>query len=616
MKINYLFALLLLTAFIGAKAQYPASNFTLVGQLSPEPFPNGNGAKYSGCWGWYQASKNKEYAILGSQSGTYWVDVTSPTTPTVSAYKAGAVSGATWREIKTYQNYCYVISDDFGSNRFQIFDMQYLPDSVSKIYDSQSLIKRAHAAWIDGNKLYLSSVTFSNNNTSTMNVYSLANPASPTLIRRLDQDYNFITGVHDMYARNDTVYVSCAWQGLYVFKLTSGNTFQMLGSLTSYPGSGYNHSSALTPNGQHLVFMDEVPSGLPIKVADVSNLNNIQVLATTNQFAQTTPHNPFMLNAQYCLAASYQEGLQLYDISNPNAPTLAGYFDTYPQGGGNTGNWGATPYDGLWGAYPWLPSKVIVALDMTNGLFLLNTSMYSNTQTISSFNPPGIQCAGNSFTVSNTSINATTYTWTLNGPASGTSTVANPVYTLTAPGIYTLSLLATNGPNTSTSTKTIQVTQVQVNLNGNPVSCANCGVITSTVSNGTAPYTYSWSPMLAFTPNVNGLSVGCYTLTVKDANACVRSASICLVSSVGIEGILPGSGLLIYPNPANQLLTIEQVGSTFNYKLYDRLGRLVILGEQLQNKAQLRLEGVAPGIYFLEVETGQQVLRNKIIIEH
>src|SRR6218665_1200575 len=374
MKINYLLTLLLLTAFLGIKAQYPASNFTLVGQLSPEPFPNGNGAKYSGCWGWYQQSKNKEYAILGSQSGTYWVDVSNPTTPTVSAYKAGAVSGATWREIKTYQNYCYVISDDFGSNRFQIFDMQYLPDSVSKIYDSQSLFKRAHAAWIDGNKLYLSSVTYSNNSYSSMNVYSLANPTSPTLIRRLDQDYNFITGVHDMFARNDTFFASCEWQGLYAFKLQN-NTFQMLGSLTSYPGSGYNHSSALTPDGQYLVFMDEVPDGLPIKVANVSNLGNIQVMATTNQFAQTTPHNPFMLNAQYCLAASYQEGLQLYDISNPSAPSLAGYFDTYPQGGGNTGNWGATAYQGLWGAYPWLPSKVIIGLDMTNGLFLLNTSM-------------------------------------------------------------------------------------------------------------------------------------------------------------------------------------------------------------------------------------------------
>lgn len=614
MKINYLFTLLLLIAFSGAKAQYPASNFTLVGQLSPEPLPNGNGAKYSGCWGWYQASKNKEYAILGSQSGTYWVDVTNPTTPTVSAYKAGAVSGATWREIKTYQNYCYVISDDFGSNRFQIFDMQYLPDSVSKIYDSQALFKRAHAAWIDGNKLYLSSVTNSNNVTSSMNVYSLANPASPTLIRRLEQDYNFITGVHDMFVRNDTVYASCAWQGLYVFKL-SGGTFQMLGSLTNYPGSGYNHSSALTPNGQHLVFMDEVPDGLPIKVADVSNLNNIQVLATTNQYAQTTPHNPFMLNAQYCLAASYQEGLQLYDISNPNAPVLAGYFDTYPQGGGNTGNWGFTAYQGLWGAYPWLPSKVIIGLDMTNGLFLLNTSMYTNNLTLSSFTSPGIQCAGNSFTVTNTSVNANTYTWTLSGPASGTSNVTNPSYTLTAPGVYTLSLQA-GGPNFSTSTKTIQVFQVQVNLNGNTVNCANCGVITSTASNGTAPYTYSWSPILAFTPNVNGLSVGCYTLTVKDANACVSSASICLVAgTVGIEDIPSAPGLLIYPNPAKQSLTIEQAGP-FSYRLYDRLGRLVATEEQLLNKTQVRLENAATGVYILEVESGQQVQRHKVMVEH
>ncbi|MBL7917889.1 MAG: choice-of-anchor B family protein, partial [Bacteroidia bacterium] len=334
--------------------------------------------KYSGCWGWYQANKNREYAIAGSSKGTFFVDVTNPYLPVVCDFEAGAQTDHVWREIKTYQNYCYVVSDDSGPNSFQIFDMQYLPDSVHKVYDSQALFRRGHATWIDQNKLYVSGVTYSTGATDIMNVYSLATPTAPTLIRRLKQDANFINGVHDSFIINDTVFVSAGYQGLYVFLLTSpSNTFQQLGSLTTYPSSGYNHSSAITPNRKTLVFMDEVPASLPIKIADVQNFSNIQVLATINQHSLTTPHNPFMANDSLCFVSAYSDGIQLFNIKNPSAPFLAGYFDTYPQGGANTGTYTGN-YNGQWGAYPWFPSKNIFALDQNNGIFMLKTHMWKN----------------------------------------------------------------------------------------------------------------------------------------------------------------------------------------------------------------------------------------------
>jgi choice-of-anchor B domain-containing protein len=314
-------AFILSVGVVPAFAQYAASNFTLVGASDPETTFNSDNLKYSGCWGWYQASKNKEYAIAGSHKGTYWIDITNPATPTVSAYRAGKHSGCIWREIKSYKNFLYVISDDSSPNSFQIFDMQYLPDSVHKVYDGTDLFERGHTLWVDGDKLYIASATSTNSNFSSMNVYSLANPAQPVLIRRLDQDAPFINHVHDMFVRRDTIFASCGYQGLYVFKFTTG-TFVQLGSLTSYTMSGYNHSSALTLDGHHLVFADEVPAGLPVKVANVTNLSNIQVLATVNQFPQTTPHNPFVPNNTQCFVSSYQDGVQLFDISNPAVAVL------------------------------------------------------------------------------------------------------------------------------------------------------------------------------------------------------------------------------------------------------------------------------------------------------
>src|SRR6476469_1645840 len=85
--------------FAGVSAQpYAASNFSLLGKIDPETGFNSGGDKYSGCWGWYQATKKKEYAIACSQAGTFWVDVTAPATPTVSDYEPGFKSGCTWRE--------------------------------------------------------------------------------------------------------------------------------------------------------------------------------------------------------------------------------------------------------------------------------------------------------------------------------------------------------------------------------------------------------------------------------------------------------------------------------------------------------------------------------------
>ena len=43
-------------------------------------------------------------------------------------------------------------------------------------------------------------------------------------------------------------------------------------------------------------------------------------------------------------------------------------------------NYGASPYRGNWGAYPFLPSGNIIANDMQNGMFVLNAAAaYSST---------------------------------------------------------------------------------------------------------------------------------------------------------------------------------------------------------------------------------------------
>ncbi len=369
---------------------YNSYNVTLLSQLNP----NGStvtagwaGNFYAGCWGWHQTSTNKEYAIIGGSNGTYFIDVTVPSTPSVCAFVPGK-TGCTWREIKTYQNYCYIVSDDSRPNRFQIVDMSTLPASVNVVHDDSTLIMRGHTIWIDQNKMYIGGLTrlVSTNSlvSSPMAVYSLATPTAPVLLRELSQDISpsLIQYVHDMYVRNDTVYASTGYQGLQLLKYNAANnTFSITGTYQNYTGSAYNHSSFLTQNGKHLIFCDEVPHGLPIRLVNVENFANIQPEQTFHPYIGTTPHNPYVVGNDFALVACYHDGLMIYNISNPTAVSLAGYFDTYPQGGHFQNQYGG--YVGNWGAYPYLPSGIVIASDMQKGLFVLDvTTAYNSTVTV------------------------------------------------------------------------------------------------------------------------------------------------------------------------------------------------------------------------------------------
>lgn len=381
MKLKFTLLSFLFCAFVSAQT-YPSLNFTLLSKMDPNGDNTGSdGRKYSGCWGWVQTSKNKEYAIIGASSKTYFVDITNPLTPVICDSVNNPRTGCTWRELKTYQNYCYIVSDDAPPNTFQIIDMSYLPDSVHVVKDDNLLFERGHTCFIDGNKLYVGGQNSSSSVLSNMCVYSLATPTAPVLLRTLSDDYPSINYVHDMFVRNDTVFASAGWQGLYIYKFdTSVNTFSLLGSFTGYPDAGYNHASWLTSNGNTLVFCDEVPTGACIKVTDVSNLSNIVLSSTVepNPNVEFVGHNPYVMGNKWAFISCYQDGLILYDISNPNAPFVAGYFDSYPLGGANfSNNYGASSYRGNWGAYPYLPSGTIIMNDMQNGFFFVRTTLTS-----------------------------------------------------------------------------------------------------------------------------------------------------------------------------------------------------------------------------------------------
>lgn|GEM_PF-3437313 len=122
----------------------------------------------------------------------------------------------------------------------------------------------------------------------------------------------------------------------------------------------------------------------------------------------------------------------------------------------------------------------------------------------------------------------TTYTWTNNNPAiglaaSGTGDI--PAFTATNAGTATITVTAINNGCTVspvTFTYTVNPTPSATTAQTN-VGCygGNNGIASITaISNGTAPYTYSWTNSSSDSTKAVNLVAGVYTCTITDANGC------------------------------------------------------------------------------------------------
>ena len=245
--------------------------------------------------------------------------------------------------------------------------LSQLPDSASLVFQDNIHFTRSHNLFIDepNGRLYLAG---SNAIFNGVAAYSLSeNPAEPAFLGAWPLPGGYF---HDIYVRNHIAYCSHGGNGLWVYDFSNLDSIQALGNLTSYPEQGYNHSSWLNEDGTQLVFADET-HGTSLKLADVSSLENIQILdlfrsellapAATNSIA----HNPFIRD-QYIIASYYHDGVQVFDFSNPEEVERIAYYDTYPENQNYSG------YEGCWGVYPFLPSGNIIASDISHGLFVLS----------------------------------------------------------------------------------------------------------------------------------------------------------------------------------------------------------------------------------------------------
>lgn len=340
-----------------------SQNMSLLANWDDNTLPVHSGLVYNDIWGY--AADGREYAILGSAQKVHFIDVTNPAgVINIAAFAGGASS--IWRDMKTYGQYAYSVADQ-GTEGLMIFDLSNLPASVTKVSQITTFFVRAHNIFIDTQtgRLYIAGGNSAPNGIIVLDLNS--DPANPTLLANVSLPGGY---VHDVYVENNQAYCSHGSNGLHVYDMTIPTSPMELGAITDYPEIGYNHSS--WRSGNYLVFADET-HGRGLKCVDVSDLSDMVITdifrstLLAPSYTNSIVHNPFILG-NYCYVSYYHEGVQVFDISNPDDVVRIAYYDTYPTNTNYSG------YEGCWGVYPFLPSGRILGSDITNGLFVLQLS--------------------------------------------------------------------------------------------------------------------------------------------------------------------------------------------------------------------------------------------------
>ncbi len=393
MKKILFFAVLMNFAFITAQTPcsggnaggYPCNGLTLQSfiSLSSMGATSGNDS-----WGWTDPQTGKEYALMGVNNGTVFIDISNPTSPkNLGKLKSHNNVSSLWRDIKTYNNHAFIVSEANGHG-MQVFDLTRLRGLSAN--PSRTFTEDAHYgafgkshnivineetgyAYVVGSGLYGGGPHFINiqNPTNPINAGgysgdSYTHDAQVIVYHGPDPDYQ---GKEILIGSNESKVV--------IVDITNKANPIKISSL-SYSNYNYTHQGWFTEDERYFILgdeEDEVHEGFNTRTL-IFDFNDLD--APTLKFTYYGPtaaidHNGYVRKNRFYLA-NYEAGVRIIKISDiaNGVMTEINSFDTYPEA--NSAN-----FHGVWNIYPYFNSGNLLVSDYTRGFFLLKDPNYDNT---------------------------------------------------------------------------------------------------------------------------------------------------------------------------------------------------------------------------------------------
>lgn len=376
----------------GMAGSYPCDNVDL---LAFVPLANiGGGANTNDIWGWVSPVTHKEYALVGCSNGTAFLDISNPVAPVYLGILPPHTGTSLWRDLETYQNYCFIGSEASGHG-MQIFDLLQL-DNVSN--PPLNFTETAHYNGF-GNSHTLAIDTLNGfcyaNGTNTFNgglhIVDISNPLNPTLAGGFAlEGYTHDCFVWNSYDGPDAAHagkqivLACNGNKLAVVDCTDKTDCESFGSYT-YADLGYVHQGWVTKDKRHFVLNDELdeqhfaqdnnPIGTRTHIFDISDLDDLDYMGFHEAESPSIDHNMYIKD-QFVYESNYRSGLRIFDavrVADAQLNEVA-FFDLYPIND-------AAVFSGTWSNYAFLPSGINIATSMYEGFFITRPNIIVPTQT-------------------------------------------------------------------------------------------------------------------------------------------------------------------------------------------------------------------------------------------
>lgn len=329
------------------------------------------------CWGWTDPTTGNEYAIMGLDNGTAFIDISDPEAPVFVGKLNTETVASSWRDVKVYENHAFIVSEAMNHG-MQVFDLTSLRDVTNPPFDfrADAVYKgfgSAHNIVINEESGFAYAV-----GTSTFNggphFVNIQNPTSPIAaggyaMGSYSHDAQVVT-----YSGPDTdhtgkeILIGSNENKIVIVDISDKANPRAISEI-SYNQVGYTHQGWFTEDQKHFIVgdeLDEIQFGIQARTL-VFNFEDLDNPTLLSQYLGTPAidHNGYVKGNSYYLS-NYSAGLRVLSLSGIDSGNLSetAFFDTFPSSDQAT-------FSGAWSVYPYFESDHIIISDINTGFYLV-----------------------------------------------------------------------------------------------------------------------------------------------------------------------------------------------------------------------------------------------------
>lgn len=359
---------------------YPCDGYDLVSHISWTALGATNA---NDSWGWTDPTDGTEYAIVGLDNGTAFIDISDPVNPVFVGKLPTHTAPSLWRDVKTYGNYAFVVSEASGHG-MQVFDLMRLGAVTSA---PETFTEDAHyAGFGDAHNLVINEEQGYAYGVGTgtfqggPHFVDISDPLNPIFVGGYSSgDYSHdgqvvsYNGPDADYAGSE-IYIGSNENEVVIADITDKSNPVTISTM-SYSNTAYTHQGWFTEDQKYFILGDEIDElnfGFNTRniIFDLTDLDNPQLSFEYYGPTAATDHNLYT-KGDVMYLANYTAGMRVVDISdidNGNF-TETGFFDVFPNGNG-------AGYDGAWNVYPYFESGNILISALWYGTPSYNGGMF------------------------------------------------------------------------------------------------------------------------------------------------------------------------------------------------------------------------------------------------